>query len=279
MMFGLSSLVYVRDYVQGLQSQHNQSSCAHASDEIGARNFWGFSELPESKERDQRRQNVVVDASSAKLGSFMTHEFSPRNRTSKPLGFIENNLDQNKTCFQTCDELVQNGNLLKQPYSLFDSACSGRPQENIASSERFGSLTHDHGSELPQVSSSTVQQRKVEDDWKLRNFKKRATRSTAFRAITRDQSLPQRHVSPLSPALRNGERTSGPIAQSGSKLRRLSPLRESSGNIHRSAEIEQQSIGKHFSFLRPDSSLYTMTSCAKDTEGSQISLTPIKAIR
>lgn len=266
--------MYVRDYVYGLQSQQNPSACAQESDELNAQNFVGVHELPESEEGEQRKENVVAEASSAKLASFVTH--SVRNRTSTPIGFLENTLDQSKSYLQKCDELVPNGHVWNPPYSLFDT---NRPQKTIAYSERFCSPKHDRGSEPQRVSSPTIQQRKVERKWESRDFREQVIRSTAFGALTKAQSLPQRHVSPLSSVLRNIERTSSPIAQSGSKVRRLSPLRESSGNIHRSAEIEHQSLGKCLSFLLSNRSLYTMTSCAKDTQRSQTSLAPIKAIR
>src|SRR5277367_6245550 len=102
-MFGLSSLVYVRDYVYGLQNPQNPSACAQESDELNAQNFVGVHELPESKEEEQRKENVVAEASSAKLASFVTH--SVRNHKSTPIGFLENTLDQSKSYLQKCDEL------------------------------------------------------------------------------------------------------------------------------------------------------------------------------
>ena len=271
--------MYVRDYVYGLQSQQNPSACAQES-ELGAQSFLGVPKLTELKEGEQRKENVVVEASSTKLGYFVTHEsYSVRNRKSTSLGFLENTLDQNKSCFRKCDELVPNGNFWSSPYSLFDSVPTNRPSKTIAYSEQFCSPKHDRASEPQQVSLPTIQQRKVEGERESTDFREQVIRSTAFRALTNAQSLPHRHVSPLSSAIRYSERTSGLIAQTGSKLRRLSPLRESSGNIHRSAEIEQHSLGKYSSFLQSNKSLCTRASCAKDTQRSQISLASIKAIK
>jgi hypothetical protein len=202
-----------------------------------------------------------------------------RNRTSTPLGFLENTLDQNKSYFQKRDELVPNGKVWGPSYLLFDSACTNCPQKTIAHSERFCSPKHDRGSEPQQVSSPTIQERKAGREWESRDFREQVIRSTAFGALNKAQSLPRRHQLPLPSALRNCEHTSSPIAQSGSKFRHLSPLRESSGNIHRSAEVEQQSLGTYSTFLRSNSSLYTITSCKKDTQRSKISLAPTKAIK
>lgn len=279
-MFGLSSLVYVRDYVQGLQRQQNPSACAQENDAQGAQNLLGVPELSESKEAEQRKENVVVETSSANLGLPVTHESSStRNRTSTPLGFLENTLDQNKSYSQKYDEPVPNGNIWSPRYLRFNSAYTNHPQKTRAYSERFPSLKEDNKSQPQQFSSPFAQQRQVKRQWEPRDFREQVIRSTTFGDLTKAQCLPQRHVSPLSSALRSSELNSSPIAQSGNKLRHLSPLRESSGDIHRSPEIEQQSLGKYSSFLRSTSRLYTTISCAKDTQCGQISLTPIKAIK
>lgn len=170
----------------------------------------------------------------------MTHEsYSSRNSISTPFGLIENTLGQNKSCFQKSNELVPNGNLWSSPYFRLDLACTNRPQKTRAYSERIFSLEDDRNSQSQQVSLPTTQQRQVEPECGSRGFREQVIRSTTSGALAKAQSLPERHVPPLSSALRNSER-----AQSGSKLRRLSPLREFSGDIHRSAEIEQESLGK-----------------------------------
>jgi len=222
----------------------------------------------------------VVEAPPAKVVSFVTHDsHSTRNRTSTPLSFLENTLDQSKSCFRKCDELVLNCNVWNPLYSLFDLRYTNRPQKTIAYSERFCSPKHDCGSEPQQVPSPTIQQRKVEREWESRNLKEQVIRSTTFGALNKAESLPQRHVSRLSSALRNSERTLSPVAQNSSQLRRLSPLRECSVNSHHSAEIEQQSLGRYFLFLQSNGGLCKLTSCTKDLQRSQISLASTKAIR
>jgi hypothetical protein len=237
-MFGLTSLVYVRDYVQGLQSQRSPSACAQEIDELCARDYLGVCELPELKGRNQIKENSVVKALSTKLGSSVTRKStSPRNHTNTALGFLD--LGQGKSCFQNHIGLVSNDNGWNSPHSFCDLTYTNRSQKTVAYSERDCSLTHDRGSKSQRTSSA--------------NSKETVIKFIAFGAFTQTQPLPQKHLPHLPTSPRNSDRISTTIAQSGSKLRRLSPLRESSGNIHRSTEIEQQSLSKSSSFMRSNS--------------------------
>ncbi len=237
-MFGLTRLVYIRDYIQGLQSQLNPSAWGQDNDEL-CENFLVAHELPKLGKEQPRS----VEASSEKLVSCVTQEPSLLiNSTNTSTNFLE--LDQSEFGFQKCVGLAPQGNVWNPSYLPSHLTHTNLPQKIAANSEPDCSSKHEHGSEH-QYFSATVSQRKVEQDRKPSDSREQVVRSTALGALTKIQHPPQRHVPPLPYALTKSEYTSRPIAQSGSKLRRLSPLRESSGNIHRSTEIEQQSLGKY----------------------------------
>ena len=52
-MFGLTGLIYVRDYVQGLQGQRSPSASAGGNDQQYAHDLLGLRELPDSKIADE----------------------------------------------------------------------------------------------------------------------------------------------------------------------------------------------------------------------------------
>lgn len=229
-MFGLSSFLYVRDYIQGLQSQQKPLTDEQVSDEKGPYSFSQHFGSPILNERGEVVEPIVGEALPAKLSSPLSHNSSlPQilgTRTNTPLRILERNLDYDETFIRDHGEFTQNCGLLNRQRLLSDLSFTYPPQVNIDSPRRVDFLQSWH------LSSNPFQLHRGERGWVPQDVGERSSGFPANRCIIKDPSFPQRRTSPLSPRLGKIDPTSRPAAQGGSKSRRLSPLCESNGNTH-----------------------------------------------
>jgi hypothetical protein len=245
--------VYVRDYLQGLQSQQKPLADAQESDESSAQTR--LRESPRPEERYYHRNKAVVEASPARLTPNLTQACSVpqtlKSRTNIPLGFLENNIDLTKTFAGESGGFSRKSRFSSQPYPLSCSFFASPPQVNAFCPG------DDNLSRPPNLPSTHFQQRKVDRGWESPDLRERLTGSRPTGDLVKDQHSPHRQVLSLSPPVRKFERISSPAAQVGSKFRRLSPLRESNGNSLHHYDTEQLGIGKWPLVLRSKRSLYT----------------------